>query len=133
MDEQASGWDWAGINLNDGTAVMAFQMRNREQQEHWAAATWREPGESPQTFAPAQIEWTPLRRWRSPRTSIDYPIEWRVRIGSRVLTLRPLMDDQENDARNSTGTLYWEGAVRAFDETGAEVGKGYLELTGYGK
>jgi predicted secreted hydrolase len=49
-----------------------------------------------------------------------------------MLTLKPLMDDQENDARDSTGTLYWEGAVRAFDETGAEVGKGYLELTGYG-
>jgi predicted secreted hydrolase len=132
MDEQASGWDWAGINFTDGTAVMAFQMRNREQQEHWAAATWRKPEELPQTFAPAQIEWTPLRRWRSPRTSIEYPIEWRVRIGSRLLTLKPLMDDQENDARNSTGTLYWEGAVRAFDERGAEVGKGYLELTGYG-
>jgi predicted secreted hydrolase len=133
MDQQAAGWDWAGINLHDGTAVMAFQMRNREQREHWAAATSRKRGESPQTFAPDQIEWTPLRRWRSPRTSIEYPIEWRVRIGGRVLTLKPLMDDQENDARNSTGTLYWEGAVRAFDETGAEVGKGYLELTGYGK
>lgn len=133
MDEHAAGWDWAGINLDDGTAVMAFQMRDREQREHWAAATWRKPGESPQTFAPGEIEWIPLRRWRSPRTSIEYPIEWRVRIGARVLTLKPLMDDQENDARNSTGTLYWEGAVRALDESGAEVGKGYLELTGYGK
>jgi predicted secreted hydrolase len=42
------------------------------------------------------------------------------------------MDDQEHDARGSTGTLYWEGAVRAYDERGSEVGKGYLEMTGYG-
>jgi predicted secreted hydrolase len=42
------------------------------------------------------------------------------------------MDDQELDARASTGTIYWEGAVRAFDGA-KEVGRGYLELTGYWK
>jgi predicted secreted hydrolase len=40
------------------------------------------------------------------------------------------MDDQELDARASVGTVYWEGAVRAYKEN-AEVGRGYLELTGY--
>lgn len=40
------------------------------------------------------------------------------------------MDDQENDARLSAGTIYWEGAVRAF-ESRRPVGRGYLELTGY--
>jgi len=44
--------------------------------------------------------------------------------------LEPLMDDQELDARTSTGTIYWEGAVRA-TEGGREAGRGYLELTGY--
>jgi predicted secreted hydrolase len=42
------------------------------------------------------------------------------------------MDDQENDTRLSTGAIYWEGAVRAYQE-GTEVGRGYLELTGYGE
>jgi predicted secreted hydrolase len=40
------------------------------------------------------------------------------------------MDDQELDARTSTGTIYWEGAVRALRD-GREAGRGYLELTGY--
>jgi predicted secreted hydrolase len=40
------------------------------------------------------------------------------------------MDDQELDARASTGTIYWEGAVRAL-RAGREAGRGYLELTGY--
>jgi predicted secreted hydrolase len=80
---------------------------------------------------PEQIEWQPLRRWRSPRTGVEYPIGWRVRAGPRVFILRPLLDDQENDARGSTGTLYWEGAVTAEDERGAPLGRGYLELTGY--
>ena len=48
------------------------------------------------------------------------------------LRLEPLMDDQELDSRPSTGTIYWEGAVRAY-RAEREVGRGYLELTGYWK
>ena len=36
------------------------------------------------------------------------------------------------DARGSTGTLYWEGAVTATGPKGVK-GRGYLELTGYGE
>ncbi len=43
-------------------------------------------------------------------------------------TIEPLMDDQELDAQSSTGTVYWEGAVRV---EGPSPGRGYLELTGY--
>jgi hypothetical protein len=42
------------------------------------------------------------------------------------------MDDQEFDARGSAQTLYSEGAVRAH-RNGKVVGRGYLELTGYGE
>ena len=56
----------------------------------------------------------------------------RVRAGERELVLEPLMDDQELDSRASTGTIYWEGAVTA-SERGRAAGRGYLELTGYGK
>jgi len=55
-----------------------------------------------------------------------------VRAATASYALEPLMDDQELDARASTGTIYWEGAVRALSG-GREVGRGYLELTGYGK
>ena len=55
-----------------------------------------------------------------------------VRVGDRTWKLEPLLDDQELDARASTGTLYWEGAVR-ITSTNAPGGVGYLELTGYGE
>ena len=48
-----------------------------------------------------------------------------------ITLLEPLLDDQELDSRASTGTIYWEGAVRATGSDG-RVGRGYLELTGYG-
>lgn len=133
VDERTQGWDWVGLNLDDGGALMMFQMRGNQASELWAAAKWR-AGRSNEavTYKPDAVEWTPLRYWRSPRTGIRYPVEWRVTVGDRVLTLRPLMDDQENDARGSTGTIYWEGAVRAFDAHNELIGRGYLELTGYG-
>jgi predicted secreted hydrolase len=83
------------------------------------------------TYRPEEIDWQAQRRWRSPRTGVEYPIAWRVSTGERTFILRPLLDDQENDARRSTGTLYWEGAVEAVDADNRPLGRGYLELTGY--
>jgi predicted secreted hydrolase len=111
MAPEASGWDWCGINLSDGGSLMAFQMRGKDGGVHFAS-----PGSKFQA----------LRTWKSPRTGVEYPVEMAV----NDLVLKPLMDDQELDSRASTGTIYWEGAVRAYRNK-AEAGRGYLELTGY--
>lgn len=133
LDARARGWDWVGLNLDAGGALMASRFRDVQGNSFWAIGTQRPASAAAATvFAPSDIEWTELRRWRSPRTGVEYPVEWRVRVADRTLLLRPLIDDQENDARASTGTIYWEGAVRAYDESGNAVGRGYLELTGYG-
>ncbi|MGQ0653351.1 MAG: lipocalin-like domain-containing protein [Betaproteobacteria bacterium] len=108
---EAAGWDWTGINFMDGTSFMGFQMRARKGGVHYAS-----PG----------ARFTPLRTWRSPRSGVEYPVAIQV----NDLRLEPLMDDQELDSRASTGTIYWEGAVRAY-RGAALVGHGYLELTGY--
>lgn len=133
LDESARGWDWIGLNLDGGGALMVQRIRDDAGRQYWGGATMREPGQSDRGYAPADIEWSPLRRWRSPRTGVTYPVEWKITVGGRTIALRPVLDDQENDARASTGTLYWEGAVRAFDERGRAIGRGYLELTGYGE
>lgn len=169
VDERALGWDWMGINLADGGALMAFRMRDARGGARWAAATHRLPTshrpspelqstspvatgaerrsssglrstraaaaatERAQTFEPHEVEWTPLATWRSPRTGVEYPVRWRVRVGTAVYRVESLMDDAELDSRASTGVLYWEGPVRLLDDaSGHELGRGYLELTGYG-
>jgi predicted secreted hydrolase len=133
LDERAQGWDWIGLNLADGSALMALRIRTASGEQYWAAAQWRDRNGKTRVYAPEDIEWRGGRRWRSPRTGVEFPVEWQVRLGERTIALRPLFDDQENDARGSTGTLYWEGAVRAHDEAGRALGEGYLELTGYGE
>jgi predicted secreted hydrolase len=109
---EAVGWDWCGINLRGGNSVMAFRMRDRNGGTHFSSGP----------------EMKPIRVWKSPRTGTTYPVEMQV----GELRLEPLMDDQELDSRASTGTIYWEGAVRAFKGKDI-VGTGYLELTGYWK
>jgi predicted secreted hydrolase len=129
MAPQAVGWDWTGINLDDGSALMAFRMRTPDGGTFWAAATLRTP-RGRRTFTAGEVHWTPLRRWRSPRTGASYPVAAKVRVGSLELELVPMMDDQENDARITTGAVYWEGAVTAL-AAGRPAGRGYMELTGY--
>jgi predicted secreted hydrolase len=130
MDEEAAGWDWTGINLEDGGALMAFRMRDAKGGVRWAAGTLRDATGAVRSFAPGEIAFAAKRRWRSPRTGVEYPVGMRVRVRDLELDLEPLMDDQELDARASTGTIYWEGAVRA-RRAGRLIGRGYLELTGY--
>ena len=114
---EAAGWDWCGINFLDGSSMMAFRIRGKAGGVH---------------YAPPGVSFEVLRTWKSPRTGVAYPVSMRVASAGREVTLEPLMDDQELDARGSTGTIYWEGAVRAL-ERGNETGRGYLELTGYWK
>lgn len=130
LDPHADGWDWVGLNLDDGGAVMAFRIRDHEGQAFWAGGTLREPDGQVHGFGPDAVAFRPGRRWRSPRSGVSYPVTWELRVGARRFDIQPLLDDQENDTRLSTGAIYWEGAVRAL-ENARPVGAGYLELTGY--
>lgn len=131
MAPEAAGWDWTGVNFADGSALMAFRMRDRAGGVLWAGGTHRGSDGRVRTFAPGDIDFSPRRTWRSPRSGVEYPVAMTVRAGAVTYLLDPMIDDQELDARASTGTIYWEGAVRA-SGTGGERGRGYLELTGYG-
>ena len=130
LPADAQGWDWIGINLLDGGALMAFRMRASDGTTLWAGGSLRDANGGMTILSPDDVEFEPRRQWRSPRTGADYPVAMRVRTGERIVELEPLMDDQELDSRGSTGIIYWEGAVRA-RVNGKPAGQGYLELTGY--
>ena len=131
LDAQAVGWDWIGINLDDGGALMAFDIRGADGKPRWAGGTRRSKDGHVQPLDADEVHFDARRSWVSPRTGITYPVQWHVRAGAEEFDLTPLLDDQENDTRLSTGAIYWEGAVRA-STAGAALGRGYLELTGYG-
>jgi predicted secreted hydrolase len=129
LDPRAAGWDWVGFNLDNGGALMAFQIRAPDGSALWAGGTYRDPQGVVTTFAPEDVRFTTERSWRSPRTGTVYPVERglsvRLPTGERRWRITPLFDDQELDSRAGGGPVYWEGAARI------EGGRGYLELTGY--
>jgi predicted secreted hydrolase len=132
LDPDAVGWDWFSANLDDGSALMAFQIRSKSGDELWAHAALRDASGRVTQFKPQDVRFFPMRNWRSPRTQAIYPIEMNIQTGNGVWQVMPLQDDQELDSRQSTGAVYWEGAVTVMRD-GSAVGRGYLELTGYVK
>ena len=130
LDSRADGWDWVSMNLFDGSSLMAFQIRGQDGQKLWAYAKFRDAAGDTQLYGPEHVEFIPQRVWQSPHTNAIYPIEMQVRTGEFKWHLIPFFDDQELDSRGTTGAVYWEGAVRIFQEQ-RSVGQGYLELTGY--
>ncbi len=124
----AVGWDWVGINLADGGALMAFRLRDRQGSTVFAHAAWRQADGLVHRFDDRSLSFTPRRFWSSPRSAARYPVELEIRLGAHVLRTLPLLDDQELSTSRPTPLTYWEGLVKL---EGSFNGRGYLEMTGY--
>lgn len=126
----AVGWDWVGINLIDGGSLMAFRIRDAAGRSLFTEWDWRDhKGEV--LMQHRQAVWQPFGQWRSARSLAVYPEGFLIQAQGRSFLLKPFMQDQEVDARASTGGFYYEGATE-LSENGKIIGRGYLELTGYG-
>jgi predicted secreted hydrolase len=132
MPDGAVGWDWIGINLDDGGALTAFRLRDARGQALWSGGSHRARDGALRIFVNGEAVFEPLQTWTSAATQATYPVRWRVRCPAGEFEVQALFEAQELDGRSSTGAVYWEGLSalkRAAD--GARVGWGYLEMTGY--
>jgi predicted secreted hydrolase len=125
----AVGWDWIGINLLNGGSIMAFRIRDQA-----GKALFSEWDRRDQTGRILERHsnaiWEAVDQWSSPRSLANYPKGFLIRVGNQEFQLQTLMQDQEVDARASTGGFYYEGAVE-MSLNQVVIGRGYLELTGY--
>ena len=129
------GWDWFSLQLADGRDVMLYVLRRADGTADQRSATIVTAAGAAR-YAGAE-GWTAeaTAHWTSPETGARYPARWTIEIPSEGLRLdvRPRAPGQENVSRLASGLVYWEGAVSARDARGREVGRGYVELTGYGE
>jgi predicted secreted hydrolase len=141
LADDAIGWDWIGVNLNNGGSLLAFQLRSPNPNAPvWTHVVIRDAQNKIEFEAngPNQLRFTTRRSWRSTKSGATYPVEQELEFGPFKMVLIPLFDAQEIDGRQSTGGFYWEGAIRVFQfvdrfdpQKATEIGRGYLEMTGY--
>ena len=138
LHPEAIGWDWIGVNLADGGSLMAFKIRRADESIIWSDFSMLDAkGDNHPLINKNKLEniaqtvrWMTLGEWSSPVSFAKYPIFQKILFGDNVLKITPFINNQEIDARRTTGGFYWEGAVE-LDINGKFFGKGFLELTGY--
>ena len=131
LHPSATGWDWIGMNLDDGSALTAFRLRDKNGGAVWDGGSFRAAKGAAYVFSRGEVIFKPVRFWKSPLSQTIYPVEWMVRTPADFYTVKAVIDNQELDSRQSTGSIYWEGLSDLIDSNGKRVGRGYLEMTGY--
>ncbi len=131
LHPDAVGWDWIGMNLDDGGALTAFRLRRADGSSLWTGGSYRAADGALRVFAGDALRFEPGRMWTSPTSGARYPLQWQIDTPAGRFEVRALLDAQELDSRASTGTVYWEGLSDVFDAKQRRIGSGYLEMTGY--
>jgi predicted secreted hydrolase len=114
IEAHSAGWEWAALNLTDGSSLLAFQVSGKDSNIR-GAGTLRTPDGDVRNLQSGDVRFEPLRTWHSPRTGVEYPVATRLHAGDLVLVLEPLVDDIEFDQRESWQVSYWEGPVTVVD------------------
>jgi len=133
------GWDWFGIQLDDGRELLMNQFRNISNKEAFRPMANLIERDGNLKFT-SNVEYYPLKYWQSSLTGAVYPIEWNILIPDFKMQLhvRPHFNLQEMPVLGHIQAI-WEGACLV---TGEEilpvhqkgrplVGKGFMELVGY--
>jgi len=125
LSKSQQGWDWFALRLNDGSALMLFQLRNSDDKENsFYSGRRMYPDGSGRNIASQQITLTAIRQHKVEEH--NYPVGWRIQIPSEQVDVEisPLNDN----AKMPLSVAYWEGPVTF---SGSHSGEGYMELTGY--
>ena len=135
-----AGWQWFGLQLDDGTDLMITESRNVDGDidARYGSLINRDGSllslgsGGPDT---GDIELLTTGSWISPHTGADYPSGWTVRLPGQGIELfvSPVIADQEIISTRPESAIYWEGKVSVTGTRDGNpiIGDGYVELTGY--
>ncbi len=138
LPQEAQGWDWFALQLDDGSDLMLYRMRGRGGgATAFSSGTFVPAAGEPRAIAWRDVALRETAFWKSPRSGGRYPAGWTLAVAPLGLdvTVEPLFPDQELVTEESTGVTYWEGACRVKGtRLGHPVaGRAYAELTGYAR
>ena len=132
LESNQVGWDWFALQLNDGTDLMYYQLRdNAGKPDEQSSGKLVNPNGESRTLAFDEVALKVVEFWKSPHSGASYPAGWTVKLPSENLELEisPRISDQELQ----TTVSYWEGSVSVQGtQNGQPIqGVGYVEMTGY--
>ncbi len=147
LANEHQGWNWFALQLQDGLDVMAFTLRRRDGATDAYNQGLIIDADGRRALRAGDFTLTALRWWRDADGS-RWPVRWRLAFAQPLayrprtatgqpdaaplqrvqsLTIEAAIDDQVMN----TLVRYWEGLVRVYASDGRDVGRGYMELTGY--
>lgn len=131
LSKHQEGWDWFGIQLDDGKEIMLYILRNKKGSiDKFSSGTIIYSNGTYRQLFKNDFVVEVLSYYRSKKTKARYPSKWKISIPSDdlILIITPFVQDQEIVAYGTTGNYYWEGACKV---GGSSKGRAYVEMTGY--
>ncbi|MCL1163431.1 carotenoid 1,2-hydratase [Shewanella chilikensis] len=117
------GWDWFALRLDDGSALMLFQLREQENKAFFSGKRMYPDG-SGHPLALDDISLS-VKDWQQ-TASGRYPVAWQLELPGESLSLT--LEALNPNAAMNLSIPYWEGPITI---KGTQTGVGYMELTGY--
>ncbi|MGF1869526.1 lipocalin-like domain-containing protein [Photobacterium indicum] len=123
LSKSQQGWDWFSIQLDDGSALMISQVREKNALPfYFGSRSW--PDGRVVQLGTSDIRLTPIIY-----TSVEgknVPLNWRLDVRSQDLKLK--VEAVRKEQWLPFVFPYWEGPIKV---VGSHSGQGFMELTGY--
>ncbi|MAH81458.1 MAG: hypothetical protein CMP39_07300 [Rickettsiales bacterium] len=126
------GWDWFAIQFDDGAEMMVYQLRDKDRNIlDTASGSYVNQNGVVTKLTYGDYTLTPKKYWKDPKTSINYPVSWRVevpKLNIDIITKATVNHQVVHPTGLLKQTNYWEGRCLV---SGSHTGKAYIELVGY--
>lgn len=129
---QNNGWDWWGVQMDDGTDILFFRQRDlKTGRIFFPLATFMDKEGNQSVTKNITFQPDPAAVWKSPKSGVSYPLGWTVSFPDKNLTLsiKAVVQNQEMPILGP-GAGIWEGLCRVESSANAQ-GVAYMELVGY--
>jgi predicted secreted hydrolase len=124
-----TGWDWFSLHLTDGRKLMAYRLRGggKEGSDYVFGHLFSAEGHT-ELIGPDSVVLTPLETQAVAGRNI--PTRWSLALPKADMQL--IVEARHPNRWMPTSVPYWEGDVVVRQATTqANIGVGYLEMTGY--
>jgi predicted secreted hydrolase len=125
-----AGEDRFDLKLSDGEELTITLLRKKDGCfDIQSSGKWTDAKGKSNPLAIEDLSVISREKWKSPKTSIEYPTKWEIRIPKFKVDVKvdPVLQDQEVQDGKST---LWKGVCKV---TGSHEGRAQVELTGYSK